>query len=175
MKILTLFRHAKSDWKDSPVVADFDRPLSRRGQKAAPRMGALMRERGLRPDLILCSPSARTRETLILAQREAWDHAPETVFDQRLYHASAALLLQILREQQDSTGHIMLVGHNPELQSLAAQLLRADAKHGVEDLLDKFPTAALISMRFRIADWQTLQNGAGELDLFQTPKLLKAA
>ena len=71
MKTVTLFRHAKSGEKGNPRIHDFDRPLSNRGLKAAPKMGAAMRERHLRPTLILCSPSVRTLQTLTLASTEA--------------------------------------------------------------------------------------------------------
>ena len=90
MKTVTLFRHAKSGDKDNPNIEDFDRPLASRGLKAAPKMGAAMRDRKLRPDLILCSPSVRTRQTLSLAAPEAWDAPPEVRFEERLYEASAA-------------------------------------------------------------------------------------
>ena len=62
MKILTLVRHAKSSWKDTSL-RDRDRPLNKRGQKAAPRMGRLLREEGLAPDRILSSTAVRARTT----------------------------------------------------------------------------------------------------------------
>ncbi len=94
MKTVTLFRHAKSGDKDNPNLADIDRPLSKRGLKAAPKMGEAMRERKLRPDLILCSPSVRTRQTLTLAEPEAWDEQPEVRFERRVYEASVADAVQ---------------------------------------------------------------------------------
>ena len=60
---LYLLRHAKSDWS-GPGIADFDRPLSNRGFKAAPRMGRFMAEQGCTPERILCSAAMRTRQTL---------------------------------------------------------------------------------------------------------------
>ena len=98
MKTVTLFRHAKSGEKDNPGIADFDRPLAGRGLKAAPKMGLAMRKRKLKPDLILCSPSVRTRQTLTLAEAEAWDKQPDVRFDQRIYKASAQMLFKVLRE-----------------------------------------------------------------------------
>ena len=65
MLTLSLLRHAKSSWAN-PGQQDFDRPLNERGLEAAPRMGAFMAEHGIAPDLVLCSPSVRTRQTLDL-------------------------------------------------------------------------------------------------------------
>ena len=62
MKRLILMRHAKSDWGD-PMLPDHDRPLNKRGRRAASALGHWMREAGLRPDQILCSSATRTQET----------------------------------------------------------------------------------------------------------------
>ena len=76
MKTLFILRHAKSSW-DNSALTDFERPLNERGRRDAPRMGRLMRERALRPDVILCSPAERTRQTAALARLaldiDAWD------------------------------------------------------------------------------------------------------
>jgi phosphohistidine phosphatase len=98
MKTVTLFRHAKSGEKDNPHIEDFDRPLSDRGLKAAPKLGAAMREHHLRPNLIICSAAVRTRQTLALAAAQAWDNPPKIRFDARLYEASAQTLLKVLKD-----------------------------------------------------------------------------
>ncbi len=122
MKTVTLFRHAKSGEKDNPRIDDFDRPLADRGLKSAPKMGAAMREHHLRPDLIMCSPSVRTRQTLTLASAEAWDNPPKIRFDERLYEASAQTILDVLKEAPENVDHVMIVGHNPGMQDLAVML-----------------------------------------------------
>jgi phosphohistidine phosphatase len=175
MKTVTLFRHAKSDWKDSPAIADFDRPLAKRGLKAAPRMGQAMRDHGLRPDLILCSPSARTRQTLSLSSPQAWDAPPEIRYEQRLYHAEATAMIDILHETGADIVHVMIVGHNPGLQDLAAELVRAGAPESVSLRENSFPTAAIATFRFEIDKWAELQPGTGELVVYTTPKQLDAA
>ncbi len=60
MKELLIMRHAKSAW-DVSYSTDFERPLNKRGRKAAPRMGEFMADRGLLPDLIVSSPAARAK------------------------------------------------------------------------------------------------------------------
>jgi len=123
MKTVTLFRHAKSDWKDSAIIDDFDRPLSERGVKAAPKMGKVIRAHGLMPDIILCSPSVRTRQTLQLAAPNAFETLPEIRFDPKLYHPDVEALLHFLRALPETVAHVMIVGHNPALTDLITLLV----------------------------------------------------
>jgi len=171
MKTVTLFRHAKSGHKDNPNIEDFDRPLASRGLKAAPKMGAAMRGRKLKPDLILCSPSVRTQQTLSLAAPEAWDTPPEVRFEERLYDASAQALFKAVREIADGVGHVMIVGHNPGLQELAAALAPPGSE-AREEFKQKLPTAAVVSFDFDAEHWSKLQPGTGQLRLSIYPNML---
>ena len=171
MKTVTLFRHAKSGDKDNPNLADIDRPLSKRGLKAAPKMGEAMRERTLRPDLILCSPSVRTRQTLTLAEPEAWDEQPEVRFEARLYEASVQTLFKLLRELPDEVSHVMIVGHNPGLQELAIALAPAGTP-AHEAFMEKLPTAAVVSFDIETKRWRSLKPGTGQLQLSISPNML---
>ena len=170
MKTVTLFRHAKSGEKDNPRIDDFDRPLSDRGLKAAPKMGVAMRDRHLRPNLILCSPSVRTRQTLTLASAEAWDRSPKVRYDERLYEASAQNIFEVLKEVPDKVDHVMIVGHNPGLQDLTVML----AVSGRErlQLKDKLPTAAVVTLEFDEDLWKDLQPATGHVVLHMSPKML---
>ena len=170
MKKVTLFRHAKSGEKDNPGIQDFDRPLADRGLKAAPKMGAAMRDRHLRPSLILCSPSVRTRQTLTLAAAEAWDNTPKIRFGKELYEASAQTLLKALKDLPEDVDHVMLVGHNPGLQDLAVMLAVSGRER--QELKDKLPTACVVSMEFDEERWKELQPGTGHVALYITPNTL---
>ncbi len=171
MKTVTLFRHAKSGDKDNPAIADIDRPLSGRGLKAAPKMGAALRDRHLRPDLILCSPSERTRQTLTLASVEAWDKQPAVRFEKRLYEASWQTLLKVLKELPDDVGHVMIVGHNPGLQDLAVALAAPDSRE-LSQIREKLPTAAVVSFEFDEEIWKKLHPESGRVVLFIAPRTL---
>ena len=95
MLTLSLLRHAKSSWEDGSLK-DFERPLAKRGESAAPRMGAFMAERGLAPQLILCSPAVRARQTLdLVLPHLAGD--PSVLYEDRLYLAAPSALLARLR------------------------------------------------------------------------------
>ncbi|MBJ7533465.1 histidine phosphatase family protein [Rhodomicrobium vannielii ATCC 17100] len=171
MKTVTLFRHAKSGDKDNPNLDDFDRPLSDRGLKAAPKMGAALRDRGVRPDLILCSPSARTRQTLTLASAAAWDNPPAECFETKIYEAGERTLLKLLRDCPEDVDHVMFVGHNPGLQDLAVTLAQPGSaeRHAIKD---KLPTAAIVSFAFDAEAWNDLEPGEGRVRLFITPNTL---
>ena len=155
MKSLTLLRHAKSE-RDSPDGSDFARSLNHRGRADAARMGEEMRKLGLRYDLVLASPAQRVVETL----DGVGGLAPR--FDERIYNASTAELVSIVRETDDSIDRLMMVGHNPGFERLAGQLT-----HSAID----FPTGALVEIELPIDQWRDAGNG-GRLVRFIKPKEL---
>ena len=173
MLTLSLLRHAKSSWAN-PLLEDFDRPLAVRGQKSAPRTGALIAERGLIPDLVLCSGSARTRETLDLAA-QAWDTAPQITHDDALYHATVPALFVQLRAAPSDKPHVMMVGHNPGMHSFALQLVGAGERHDLHALAHGYPSGTLAVITFQKAHWRQIKPGDGHLTLFVSPKDLRAA
>lgn len=172
MLTLSLFRHAKSSWAD-PGLRDFDRPLAPRGEVAAPLIGAFLAERALIPDLVLCSSSQRTRQTLALAFGQLKSR-PETQFLDALYHATVPALLAIIRAAPGEARHLMLVGHNPGLQSLALHLIGGGDPAGRRAVAHKFPSGAVAVMTFNAANWAALRSGGGYLTIFMTPKQLGA-
>jgi phosphohistidine phosphatase len=170
MRRVSLYRHAKSSW-DDPTLEDFDRGLSKRGQNSAPAMGEFIRAEGLTPNFVLCSPAQRTRETFLLTFGEG-DDAPELRFDERLYHASSATMLDLLRHLPPEIAHVMILGHNPGLHALALDLFSHGDSDAVGAICRKFPTCGLAVIDIELADWRALGVGEGYLSLFMTPKLL---
>jgi phosphohistidine phosphatase len=165
MKILTLLRHAKSTW-DDPVARDFDRPLNRRGRKAAHAIGAEMRRLGLAFDAVIASPALRVKETL--AETEASYGGLRAAFDQRLYLASTDTLLEIVRGADDAAGRLLLVGHNPGLESLAMELTRGGGLR--EEAAIKYPTATLAEIALPAERWREVAAGTGRLARFIRPR-----
>jgi phosphohistidine phosphatase len=173
MLTLSLLRHAKSSWANA-LLDDFDRPLAPRGEKAAPRMGAFIAERKLIPDLVLCSGSARTRQTLALASAN-WPSQPQTIYEDALYHATVPALFAQLHAAPNDKAHIMMVGHNPGLHALALQLIGSGDGPDLRNLAHKFPSGALAVIAFKRGHWRDVQPGDGHLSLFMRPKDLPAA
>lgn len=140
MRHVHLLRHTKSSW-DEPTLADHERPLAPRGRRACKKLAKHLRREGIRPDLVLCSSSRRTRETLELI-RSALKGAVIEIED-GLYAADSDRLLARLRELPETAGSVLVIGHNPGLQDLALTLAPGSA-----ELAEKFPTGALASFAF---------------------------
>ena len=171
MKTLAVLRHAKSSW-DQPNVDDFDRPLNERGWKAARRIGNELKHRKLRFDLCLASPAARVRETLD-GLSETYGELPFPVrFEQQVYLASCATLLELIRDVDDEVGALLLVGHNPGLEQLVAMLTQDD-KDGLRSRVEhKVPTAAVAVIELPSDCWADVQPGSGKLVELLLPKEL---
>jgi phosphohistidine phosphatase len=173
MLTLSLLRHAKSSWADARL-RDIERPLNERGEKAAPRVGAFMARRDLIPDLILCSPAVRTRQTLdlVLPYLKA---APTVVYEDALYLASPATLLKRIHQVGSRVRHTMLVGHDPGMHLLALELAGSGPDEDLHALAEKFPTAGLAVIVFEARSWTKVKAGGGRLELFAAPKRLQWA
>lgn len=174
MLTLMLLRHAKSSW-DNPADADFDRPLAKRGQKAAPRMGAEIARLGLVPDLVLCSSAARTRQTLELVLDRWPKPHPEVVFDEAIYMATPEDMLHQVRSvssRSPTPSRVMIVGHNPGMEDFASDLAGHGDAEARKLLSEKYPTCALAVLTFDIAGWSEVGFGAGHLARFITPAML---
>jgi phosphohistidine phosphatase len=163
LRHLHLLRHAKSSW-DEPGLADVDRPLAPRGRKACKKLAKHLRSEGIRPDLVLCSSSRRTRETLELI-RVGLEGAVIEIEDE-LYAADSDRLLARLRELPDAAGSVLLIGHNPGLQDLALVLAPESAA-----LAEKFPTGALASLALD-TPWARVGADRAELVAYVVPREL---
>lgn len=172
MLTLILLRHAKSSW-NNPALDDIDRPLAKRGISDAPLIGRAMAERGIDPELVLCSSARRTRDTFDLVLPELRVE-PRIVYDGALYHAHPDAMLKMLQAIPPGTNRVMLVGHNPELQSFALDLVGAGPKHFRDRLTTKYPTAGLAVINFAAGLWKNIDVNSGTLNLFLVPRDLRA-
>jgi phosphohistidine phosphatase len=166
MKTLTLLRHAKSGW-DDPVARDFDRPLNRRGRRAAKTVGREMRAQGLVFDQVVASPAARVVETLADIA-DGYGRSLDPRFDQRIYLATAETLLDIVREAEDGAERLLIVGHNPGLEMLAMLLTRGEGLR--TELAIKYPTATVAEINLPVAHWRDVAEGIGTLARFIRPR-----
>src|SRR5690349_7543028 len=107
MKTLFLLRHAKSSWKNSDVD-DHERPLNKRGKKDAPKMGRLLRNENLLPDLIISSSAKRCRKTAEHVIHHG-DYRGETRISSELYEADAAKIRDFLSKLSDAVNRVLLI------------------------------------------------------------------
>jgi len=162
VKTILLMRHAKSSWDDDGLD-DHDRPLKKRGLRAAPRMGRLLDERGLVPDLIVCSSAVRAVQTARLVAG-ACGYAGPIREDPTLYLAAAERYLAVLRGLRADVARPLLIGHNPGLEQLIRQLTAVDLH---------LPTAAIACVTASDGPWGALDLDArAHLDEVWKPKAL---
>lgn len=176
-------RHGKSDWATS-IGRDHERLLNERGRLAAARMGRLMVERDVVPDLVVSSTAARTRETTELVVG-VFDAAPSVEFDRALYLTdpvsamarvsdAAAAVDALVAEAAQAAGAagavasaartVLLVNHEPTCSGLVSRLTGAAAP--------RFPTATVACIELAIDDWSALRAGTGRLAWLARPKEL---
>jgi phosphohistidine phosphatase len=146
MKTLLVLRHAKSSWSE-PGLDDHERPLNQRGQRDAPRMGELIREYGLIPDVVLTSGAVRARLTAEAVAKAA-RYTGEILLDPRLYMASPADILSLLPTVRENAETVMVVGHNPGLEQLVEQL--TGERHDL-------PTATLAQIDLPLDQWRDVK------------------
>lgn len=157
-RTLILIRHCKSDWDGN--TDDHERPLSARGQRAAPRIGAFLATHRLIPDVVLCSDALRTRQT--------WagiaDHlhgAPKPTLNAALYLAEPEVMLKAL--QATSAHTVAMIAHNPGTAALAWALAHTPP---ADDRFAQYPTGATTVLQFD----EAIMPGAGRILHFTTPR-----
>ena len=143
MKTLLLMRHAKSSWDDK-VDEDRNRPLSKRGKKNAERMGELLKDEKVKPDLILASNADRARQTAELVI-ESMKYKGDRCFLNKLYMAEVEVYIQEIQRISDDINLVMLIGHNPTLGSLLQMMT---------DNVVALPTGAVAHITIPIDSWK---------------------
>ena len=137
---LFIVRHGKSDWSD-PELRDIDRPLKNRGVRNAYAMAGFIREKGLKPEIMISSPAARALNTASIFFSVLEMEQDELIVDQRLYHASPGEIIDILSGLPDTCQSIMIFGHNPTFTQLANVFLTGH--------IYNIPTAGLVFLNFK--------------------------
>lgn len=169
MKTILLLRHAKSSWHDARLN-DHERPLNGRGERAARAMADYIVHKAPRPDLVLCSTSMRTRQTLAPVIKQLDAPSPPISLEGALYLASEAILLAQLRKVPEDVSTVLLVGHNDGIADLARALADGGAPTALAKLSEKFPTGALAVLTLDDRPWSDLEPGAAELVEFVRPR-----
>jgi phosphohistidine phosphatase len=123
-------------------------------------MGAHLRERGIEPQLVLCSSARRTRETV---ERLVLPSGSQVEVEDGLYAAGAGDLLGRLRAVGDDVSSVLLVAHNPGVHELALALVDGEGA----PFADKLPTGALVDLEFE-GSWSDLERA--RLVEYATPR-----
>lgn len=168
---LLLLRHAKSAWPEG--IADYNRPLKKRGKKAALLMGEWLLSQDLSPDWIVSSPAERARETAekLCKGLQIKKHGL-LYFDDRIYEASVESLKSVLADCPSFKQRVLIVGHNPGLDNLLIDLVAETLMPDDDDKILGTANLARISLP---DDWNQLDTGCGQLISITKPKDILAA
>jgi phosphohistidine phosphatase len=161
MKTLYLVRHAKSSWKN-PSLADFERPLNKRGKRDAPLMGKKLHEAGIKPGVIISSTAVRAFKTAKIIAMEIDFSTKRINKKESIYLADVPTLIKVIRKIGDKTEQAMLFGHNPGLTMLANYL--------TNESVENIPTCGVFCIDFEINSWKEVGQGSGKMVFFGYPK-----
>ncbi len=162
MKHLVLVRHAKSSWKDSEVE-DHDRPLSKRGERDAPYMAKIFRDKKLKVDLMISSTANRALTT---AREFAGkiDYKKEKILRvTEVYLAELEELTDYIKNLDDEYKTVMIFGHNPGFTWLANSLTNGS--------IENLPTCAVLAIDFDVSSWKNVGDKPGTIRFFEYPKM----
>jgi phosphohistidine phosphatase len=161
MKRVTLLRHAKSSWSETGL-ADFERPLNKRGQRDTPIMGRRYMDKNIRPTLIVTSAARRALETAKLLARTIGYPIEFMHIEKSLYLADADTLLETIELQEDTFSDIVLCAHNPGITDLANQLTR--------ESIANVPTCGMVIIEADTDQWSNFGTATRRLIDFDYPK-----
>ena len=160
MKSIILFRHAKSDWSDIQSE-DHERQLNKRGVKAAKKMGIYLRYINQIPDIVISSTAIRTKKTLEIAMRQG-NWKSKVKIERDIYNSSVKKLFSIIHKIEDIYTNACLVGHEPTISSFIYETTKYS--------INKFPTASMAKIEFKIKKWKYINTNSGMLTWFKKPK-----
>ncbi len=158
MRELILLRHAHAE-PAADGQPDLDRPLTVQGLAEAQAAGRWLAEQGLVPDRVLCSPARRARETLE-AVLEGTGYVEQRL-EERIYEATAGTLAE-LADAHRETERLLLVGHNPGLERLAALM-----HSGQSGDYRGMPTSSVVVLKLPLD--ATIEPGVATLSAFWWP------
>jgi len=161
MKILYLVRHAKSSWK-FPDLDDFERPLNKRGKRDAPAMGHFLKDKNIKPDIIITSPAVRASVTTKIISNIISYPLSRVKYADDIYEADITSLLNVVKSIKDKYKSAMIVGHNPGLTDFANILTNSR--------VDNIPTCGILSTNLSINSWQDISANCGSTNFYNFPK-----
>ena len=164
MKELFIIRHAKSSWEDASL-ADYDRPLNKRGLHDAPMMAQVLKEKRFELNLIISSTANRAKSTAQFIAHGIGLVHDQVEYKSEIYGASFRTMMNIINLVNDRYNRIALVGHNPTFTYLAERL-------GGESI-GNLPTCGIVGLRFNFDSWKLVSEGTADQFYYDYPKMHK--
>ncbi len=165
-KKILIMRHAKSSW-DYTDLRDFDRPLNKRGNRDAPRMGRYLKELDVVPDQIVSSTAKRAKNTIQLVSEEMGFDEESIHWDEDLYFKGGKAYIDAIRRMNEKSKIVLAIGHYPMVDEVVAFLTgKMSAKH--------FATATVACLETEAKQWKEIDAGCCKLLWMVKPKELSA-
>lgn len=159
-KHIILIRHAQSEGMQTGLK-DIERRLTSEGSKDAMRMGRLLFEAKIIPDLILSSSAERTTETTkYLCEQLKFDF-DNVLFEEDLYESSVRLLVNSIEKIDLQHKCVFLVAHNPSISYLAEYL--------TGEVIGNLPPCGVVNLSSEVDSWKEITQGSFELIKFYDP------
>ena len=161
MKNVYFIRHAKSSW-ESPSLSDIETPLNPRGQRDAPFMAKMLKNKNVQADLIITSPANRALTTAKYFATEMNLSSEKIDIKNVIYGAYPEDVISLIKNLDDSINTIMVFGHNPTFTSLVNRF--------TEDYIANIPTCGIVKVNADINSWSKFGEANAELTEFYYPK-----
>lgn len=152
MRRLILMRHSKTE-ANNPA-GDKARHLTGRGRQEAQDAGVELRALGV--DYALVSSATRTRETFAATGLDV-----PVEFQDALYFGGSETMLERIKEMDDDVECLLVIGHNPTIASLVAELAYSTNRREADQVQCWYPTSAFSTFTFD-GDWAGLDQVALE-------------
>lgn len=159
MKQLLILRHAQALSTPSGGT-DKDRALSPQGKDDTRALGATMSHKDIKPDIVLCSPAVRTRQT-VEGVMEAVPVA-KTEYPEAFYNAAPETYINAAQGVSDGANSLLIVGHNPGIHMFAASMADPDSPL-MDRLAMSYAPATLSILEFEADHWADIAAGQGKL------------
>lgn len=160
VKKVYLMRHAKAS-DENAQMGDFNRPLEPSGEKEAEEMGNFLSKRGEKFDLIVASPSVRTRATAKIICEKIGHEFSAIKWDSAIYACTTDALLNAIKATGRQYNKVLFIGHNNSMTHVANALQD-------EEKIADMPTCGVVAVAFPDSTWSTI--GKGKLIFYKTPK-----
>jgi phosphohistidine phosphatase len=161
MKELYFIRHAKSDWSELGQK-DFERGLNKRGKRNIIRMGNILNEMKIKPDLIISSSAKRAKKTAKgLADEIGYEN--KIVYLDELYLCEPQQWIETIQGIDEKYESVFIVGHNPEITELTNML--------IDDYIDNVPTLGIVCFEVKAKKWKRFERQSAFFEFFIYPKM----
>jgi phosphohistidine phosphatase len=162
MKKLYLVRHAKSSWDDYSLE-DAMRPLNDRGSRDAPAMAKILSDRAPQLSWLITSHAKRAKSTAARFRKALHLDKNKLVKDARLYHASPAQIINVIKDIDNEIDEVALFGHNPGMTDFLNRY--------TDGFVDNMPTCGIAILSFDINNWNEVDSKIATMTDFLYPKM----